>query len=356
MLATATSKDPTATELQKVFIDYSQRSERNRTITLLATGFAVIALAILSFLATSARDVAVVAQNDAQIQRDRAEAKSTEAIGYANLAATNAEDARANELIARTKEAIARESEQIAQAQRSAARAQIFQSRPGELYTSTLLAIDSLRRNPSSEAEEILRGNISLLPLPVDQVSQAGKINAMAFSGDPNSTNTFVTASADGTACAWQIEAKEVKEIFCTPTAQPSVNSAVFSPDGSFIAIGDESGRIQILDPKNGDVLHAYRRVQRSGQISLVNATSENSQNDAAAQISVQAISLQPKSGQQLAVAYSDGQIPIFNPSNGVIVAGYPLPADQVFWALAPTVVGSSRVQAPLAARCRSGI
>src|SRR4030095_15630528 len=78
MLATATSKDPTATELQQVFIEYSRRSARNRTITLLATGFAVIALAILSFLATSARDAAFVARNDAQTQRDRAEAKSTE--------------------------------------------------------------------------------------------------------------------------------------------------------------------------------------------------------------------------------------------------------------------------------------
>ena len=49
------------------------------------------------------------------------------------------------------------------EAQRSAARAQIYQSRPGELYTSTLLAIDSMRREPSDEAEEILRRNIRLL-------------------------------------------------------------------------------------------------------------------------------------------------------------------------------------------------
>ncbi len=311
----------------------------------------MIALTILSFLATSARDAAFVARNDAQTQRDRAEAKSTEAIGYANLAATNAEDARTNEQIARTKEAIARESEQIAQAQRSAARAQIFQNRPGELYTSTLLAIDSLRRNQSSEAEDILRKNISLLPLPVDQVSQAGKINAIAFSPDPGNTNTFVTASADGTACAWQIDTKEVKEIFCTAADQPSVNSALFSPDGSFIAIGDESGRIQILDPKNGNVLHAYRRVQRSGQIALVNATNENSQN-AAAQISVQTMSLQPKSGQQLAVAYTDGQIPVFNPNNGVISSRLSITGRPSVLSFSPNgrwlVAGSSSAGGPV--------
>ncbi|HEX9385723.1 MAG TPA: TIR domain-containing protein [Anaerolineales bacterium] len=322
MVATATAKDPIPTDLQKTFIEYSLRSERNRTITLLATGFAVIALAVLSLLATQARDQAVLARNDAQVQRNRAEAKSTEAIGYANLAATNAEDARANEQIARTQEAIARESEQIAEAQRSAARAQIFQSRPGELYTSTLLAIDSMRRNPSDEAEEILRTNVSLLPLPVDQVSQAGQINAIAFNPDDNSSNTFVTASADGTTCAWRIESKEVKQLFCTLPGLPSVNTAAFSPDGSYIAMGDESGLVQILDPKNGDVLHAYRRVpQTSGRILLVDTKNESSQNDALAQIPVRTISIEPRSGQQVAVAYNDGQIPVFNPNNGRISA-----------------------------------
>lgn len=322
MVATATAKDPIPTDLQKTFIDYSLRSERNRTVTLLATGIAVIALAILSFLATQARDQAVVAKNEEARQRDIAQAKSTEAIGYANLAATNAEDARANEQIARTKEAIARESEQIAEAQRSAARAQIFQSRPGELYTSTLLAIDSMRRNPSVEAEEILRGNISLLPLPVAQESQDGEINAIAFNPVDNGSNTFVTASADGTTCAWRIDTKKVEQLFCTPAGQPSVNSVAFSPGGSYIAMGDESGLVQILNPENGTVLHAYRRVRRpSGQIGMVDVKNANSQNESATQIPVRTISIQPRSGQQVAVAYTDGQIPVFNPDTGSVSA-----------------------------------
>lgn len=281
MVATATAKDPIPTDLQRVFIDYSLRSERNRTITWLATGIALIALAVLSFLATQARDQAVLARNEEQVQRNRAEAKSTEAIANANLAATNAQDARAQEQIARTQEAIARESERIAEAQQSAARAQIFQSRPGELYTSTLLAIDSLRREPSDEAEEILRTNMSLLPLPVDQVSQAGKITAIAFNPDANSSNTFVTGSTDGTICAWQIEAKEVREVFCTPSVQVSVNAVTFSPTGNLIAAGDQSGLVQILDPEFGTVLHAYRPVkQESGRFFMVDLQNGNSQND----------------------------------------------------------------------------
>src|SRR5215207_5191931 len=40
MLTTATSKDPTPTDLQKVFIEYSLRSERSRMITFFVTGLA----------------------------------------------------------------------------------------------------------------------------------------------------------------------------------------------------------------------------------------------------------------------------------------------------------------------------
>jgi WD40 repeat protein len=177
-----------------------------------------------------------------------------------------------------------------------------------------------MRRNPSEEAEDILRRNISLLPLPVDQVSQAGKINAIAFDPAENSSNTFATASADGTTCTWRIDAKEVKQLFCTPADQPSVNSVAFSPGGSFIAMGDESGLVQILNPENGNVLHAYRRVpQTSGRVLMVDTKNENSPTESATQIPVRAISIQPRSGQQVAVAYADGQIPVFNPDTGKI-------------------------------------
>ena len=337
MLATATSKDPIPTDLQKMFIDYSRRSERNRMVTFMATGIAVIALAVLSFLATQARDEAFVARNDAQDQRDIAQAKSTEAISNANLAATNAQIAQANEQVARTQETIARESEQIAEAQRSAARAQIFQSQPGELYTSTLLAIDSLRRYPSDEAEEILRTNISQLPLPVDQVSQAGKINALVFSPATDG-NIFLTASADGTACAWQIEAKETRNVFCTPTGQPSVNAAAFSPDGSLIALGNQSGLVQILDPENGNVLHAYQRVRTpSGAVDFVDIKTGDSQNQSEpVEIPVRELSISPARGQQVAAAYDDGQIPVFDPNTGKVSSRLSITGR-------PTVLGFNR-------------
>src|SRR6476620_3682012 len=70
MLATATAKDPIPTDLQKTFIEYSLRSERNRTIALFAGSLALIAMAVLSFLAVRASDRAVKASNEAHFQRN----------------------------------------------------------------------------------------------------------------------------------------------------------------------------------------------------------------------------------------------------------------------------------------------
>ena len=303
MLTTATSKDPIPTDLQKTFIQHSQQSERNRTITLFATGIAVIALALLSFLATQARD-------EAQVQRDRAVTAQVEEARQRQIAVTaQAEEAKQRQ--------IAEQNEIQAEAQRSAARAQIYQNRPGELFTSMLLAIDSIRRFPSDEAEEILRRNIRLLPRPVTQLAQTGKINDLAFNRDRSS---FVTASADGTICAWRIE-ESVNQIFCTPTSQPPVNAVAFSPDGSLIAMGDQSGLVQILDSATGSVLHVYQRVEpQNSTVEFVDLKSENLPDEyTALEFPVRKISFQPRSGQQLAVAYDDGQIPVFNVNTGKI-------------------------------------
>jgi hypothetical protein len=77
MIATATAKDPIPTDLQKTFIDYSLRSERNRTVAWIATGIALLVMAVLSFTtfqqsvranenATLAEAKAVEADNERQ--------------------------------------------------------------------------------------------------------------------------------------------------------------------------------------------------------------------------------------------------------------------------------------------------
>ncbi|HZM25184.1 MAG TPA: hypothetical protein VFC02_25765, partial [Anaerolineales bacterium] len=167
----------------------------------------------------------------------------------------NAREARRAQLKAEEAQRIAEEErekalnqERIAASQRSAARAQIYQIRTGELYTSTLLAIDSWQKSPSDEAEEILRKNIGLLPLPIVQTSQSGNINALEL--NPNA-ETFLTASDDGTACVWNL--KDGTQLFCA-TSTTSMQDATFAMNGRSLVVGDESGIVQVLNAEDGSV------------------------------------------------------------------------------------------------------
>src|SRR6185503_7325268 len=106
--------------------------------------------------------------------------------------------------------------------------------------------------SPSDEAEEILRKNISLLPLPVAQVSQSGNITALEMSPDGN---TFLTASDDGTACLRNL--KDGKEVFCATSSTP-INDAIFALDGASIVTGDESGIVKVLNAEDGTVQREF--------------------------------------------------------------------------------------------------
>ena len=313
MVETATAKDPSSTDLQKTYIQYSLRSERNRTAAWLATGIAVIIMTVLSFIAIDQSQVARENEQVAIVNARRAQENEA-------LALHNQQIAEDNELLARqnAEEALeAREAalaaEILAEAQRSAARAQIYESIPGELYTSTLLAIDSMHREETTEAEEILRRNLNLLPLPISQFAQTGKINALVFHPDGN---MFVTASADGTACAWTIEEESINNSFCTSSNGAALNAITFSRDGSFLVTGDQAGLVQILDPEDGNVIRMFRRIgTSSGRVEEVEIADE--QETSAPRFPVRSISSRPTRAQQIAVAYDDGWIPVFDPNTG---------------------------------------
>ncbi len=248
MLQTFTSKDPTPTELQLKYIDFSQRTQRTQTIMIALTVVTLIVMIALTLFAQNQSNIA-------QQQRGIAEGKATEANNNKIRAEQNAMTSLANANIASTQRAIASENEklaedakQLAEAQRSAARAQIYQGRTGELYTSTLLAIDSWRKSSSPEAEEILRHNINLLPIPVTQISQNGSINVLAL--NPNG-DTFLSVSADGSVCVRHVT--DGKEIFCE-TYPTAVNDAIFVRDGASIAIAEQSGVVHVLDAESGEL------------------------------------------------------------------------------------------------------
>ncbi|MFN3492313.1 MAG: TIR domain-containing protein, partial [Anaerolineales bacterium] len=125
----------------------------------------------------------------------------------AKLAQENALIAAANERIALEQQQLAEQTAQraldteyLANAQRSASQALDLSELPGELDTSTLLALESLSRFPSSEAEDVLRNNLSKMPIPIAQLKHTGRIWNFTLSGDGQ---FFISSSADNTACVW---------------------------------------------------------------------------------------------------------------------------------------------------------
>ena len=233
--------NPLPTELQLTYIDRSTRDERRRIFLWSLTIFTVILLAGLTWYAGIQRRQAEINEKVAREQETLA--KQNEATANENRITAELNEAEANR-----QAALAREAQITAEAQRSAAKAQIYQSRTGELYTSTLLAIDSWQLEPSDEAEEILRQNISLLPLPVAQFGHDGKINSLVLSPDGT---TFLTASADRSACVWK--SSDGTRLFCASSPE-AVNDAVYSPDGNLIVTGDESGLVQVISAADGSV------------------------------------------------------------------------------------------------------
>ncbi len=238
MVASAENKDPKPTELQQTYIQFSTRDENRRLTLLVSAAAALLVMVILSV-------TAVVQSRKASANEKLAQEQKTLAQENEKLARENADIAKENQLAAE-------KNQLIAEAQRSAARAQIYQSKTGGLYISTLLALDSMRRSPSREAEDILRKNISLLPVPVAQMEQNDLITALEFSPDGDS---FVTASADHTACVWKLSGGEKQ--FCV-TSSGSMEDAAFSPDGSIIATGDQSGEALIINSKNGEIQNRF--------------------------------------------------------------------------------------------------
>lgn len=288
------NREPKLTPLQQTFLETSIKNER-RTYFLLGLVTAVVAVLVgLTFFAVVQRNLA--RENEGRARENAILANQQRAIAEQNavVALDNAREAREAQQeaerqreIAEEQRAIAEERARFALAQQSAARAQIYQSQPGELYTSTLLAIASWTTAPSAEAEEILRRNISLLPIPVAEIQRESLINALSFNLQGS---LFVTAGADGEACVWNVSDGEM--LFCSASPGP-VNDAVFSPDGKLLITGDESGLVQFIDMADGEVLYSYP----AGGI-------------------VRDVDIR-RNGDQVAVTRDDGRITLLDARNG---------------------------------------
>lgn len=228
--------------VQADFISASRLgSDRRQRMAFFGITFALVLSVILSVLA-------FVARNDARISQQIAQTNEALAIQREHEASTA-------QAAAETNAALAKEQTNIAKAQRSAALSQIFQSRPGELDTSALLALDSWQRAPSFEAEDLIRSNVSLLPLPVHQMKQDGPIFNIEWSPDGQ---FFVTGnksdeanpSARNLACVWREDTGE--KAYCVEH-DGDVTDALFSPDGQYLITSSADNSVRFWDAKTGD-------------------------------------------------------------------------------------------------------
>lgn len=343
MLASTEKNDPKPSHLQLVYLDFSSRDERRKT-TLWVTGVVVlIVMLVLSATALSQRRQALANEAVAQEQRQLAQENEKSAVN-------NKELAEANQVIAEAAKADAEANQVIAEAQRSAARAQIFQSKTGGLYLSTLLALDSWLRTPSKEAEEILRNNISLLPvpiIPIKPVKQDDMIASLEISPDGIS---FLSASVDQSVCVGTIKSGEKQ--FCVESAG-EVHDATFSPDGKLIATGDATGQVLILDALTGAVQNTFNYkvpiwnvnispdgkelavARDDGRITFIALATRKFEFELISHGSLYATAFSPD-GNWMAAGSNIGTIVLWNLSTGKVVNGVPHKAEVLDIAFSP--------------------
>lgn len=219
-------------------------TQRQRNL-LIGVSLALVVSIGLAIFAMFQRSEAIAQREIAQENEHAAATARVEAEHNADLAATQ-------QAVAEENEAEAVQNAIVAQARQAAAEARIYQSEAGKLDLSTLLAADSWQRSPSFLAEDILRRNTSLSPIPVAQVSQGGRIWRIKNSSDEK---YFATASADGSVCLW--EAVDATQHICVEQENAVYDVVFGAEDKTFIAGGDD-GIISIWAVEDGELLQSY--------------------------------------------------------------------------------------------------
>src|SRR5882724_4729794 len=139
----------------------------------------------------------------------------------------------------------------IALARQLAAQAEVLESEhPNLLQRRVLLAVESLKRYPTLEADQILRQGVPLLPHAVGQpMKHQGPVQAVAFS--PDGVH-LATASWDGTAGVW--ETATGRQVFTLKSGQVNqrINAVAFSPIGTLLATASDLGIAQVWNANNG--------------------------------------------------------------------------------------------------------
>ena len=260
------------------------RERRRRRLALVSVALAILFF-VLAFLAFWERDNALEAEKTAQQARVEAEARSQEAEEQrkiADLERNNALEAEKSaqqariQAEARSQEAdeqrkIAEKREQIALSHKLAAQAELTLNQHVNLLPrSVLLAVESIKRSASLEADQTLRHGLALLPRVVTLLPHKFGSSDVVFSPDGQYLATadskvvriwepttgrkitevthnnmvwdidfspdglyFATASLDSSAKVWEVTTgREIARM----SHSAWVDQVVFSPDGQYLA------------------------------------------------------------------------------------------------------------------------
>ncbi len=188
------------------------------------------------------------------MQRSVALENEKKAISSQSTAIANQHIAATQQSIAEEQKKLADENARRANAQRSAAESKIYQDRVGELHASTLLALDAYRLLPGlADAENILRQNISLLPIPIRQMNVGARIWTIMASPD---SKKFITADSAGNACVWSME--DGSRLLCLQH-EGIVYDLAMSQDGAILVTGTEKGMLTFWDANSGKQIKSLK-------------------------------------------------------------------------------------------------
>jgi WD40 repeat protein len=183
-----------------------------------------------------------------QVAKERAESFAREQERLAREAATARDEAEARRVEAERQQ-------QIALARQLAAQAELVRNQRADLLPrSVLLAVESMRRFPSLEGDQVLRPGLAILPRPLVRLVHEGDIRTLVFSPDGQ---WLATGSADRTAHVWDVATgREIVRI----RHAIDVQALAFSADGRLLMTADQDD-VRVWKTDTGAQV-AHRRQQ----------------------------------------------------------------------------------------------